>query len=279
MNKVGGNLHNALSTGGGKSSSLLHDERHWSSLVQKTKLSGLILGISGVSENSSVEKGTVNISNHGSNVTGRVSLSALSGSLAPCLDGILHWLVPLLDVSLVEGDDGGRFRDLYVRLGKDEFTNFFIEGEHVYSVSEGQYQEGGGGIQAVCSSNELGSRLEGVGEALSFSIRVFFSFYDAVLVVLVYSDDGSGGDSSVYVGGSIKRIENDNIFVGLLYDEVLVLPGSGKLVLCSVSNKVNLSLFHRVFKYVCNVPVYITFNSKSMCNPKFSKPRSLKDAI
>jgi hypothetical protein len=238
-----GDLHNTLSSGGGKSSSLFHDERHGSSLIKKTKLSVLVLGVSGVSEYSSVKKGTVNISNHGSDVTRGVSLSGSSGSLTPCLNGLLHWLVPLLNVSLVERNNRGVVRDLNIRLGKYELSNFLIKSEHVNSVSKGNNKESGGRIQTVSSSYKLGSRLKCVGKAVVIGN---FSINKAVLIVIIDSNDGSGGDSSVNIGGSIKGIEYSNIFSSLLNNKILVLPGSGKFVISSSSFKGNLR-YYQIF--------------------------------
>ena len=198
VNMIRSDVHNTLSSGSGKTTSLLHDERHGSSLVKKTKLSGLVLLISGVSEYSSVKKGTVNISNHGSNVTRRISLSGSSGSLTPCMYSLLHWRIPLFDISLVERDDGRCLGNLNIRMGKYEFSNVFIKGEHVYTISKGNNKESRRRVQTVSSSNKIVSSLKGVGKATSFSIRVT-CIRKAILIVVVDSNDGSGGDSSINI--------------------------------------------------------------------------------
>mmetsp|Transcript_27997 Transcript_27997/g.41534 ORF Transcript_27997/g.41534 Transcript_27997/m.41534 type:complete len:312 (+) Transcript_27997:207-1142(+) len=236
MNNIGGDLHNTLSSSSRKSSSLFHNERHGCSLVKKTKLSGRVSGITRVSENTSVKEGTVNISHHGSNVTGREPVSTPSGSLTPSIYDILHGLIPLINVGLVEGNNLSIFRDLDIRMRKYEFSNLLIKGEHVYSISEGNNKEGGRRIQTVSSSNEFGSGLKGVGEAISIIGNVF-SLNNTVFVVFVDSNNGSSGDSCVNVGRSIERIEYNDVFVGFLYKEFLICPGTRKLVFSCEINR------------------------------------------
>ena len=65
-----------------------------------------------------------------------------------------------------------------------------------------------------------------LGEALGFLFTALFSdavFVNiAVFIVLIDSDDGSGGDTGIDVRGSIQRIENRNILLGFGKDGVLV---------------------------------------------------------
>jgi hypothetical protein len=51
--------------------------------------------------------------------------------------------------------------------------------------------------------------------------------------MLIYSNDGSGWDTGINVGGTIKWIEYDNVFVGFLEDNLLGIS-------LGVSNEVNL---------------------------------------
>merc|ERR1712127_451758 len=232
MDNVWVDLHNTLSTSSIKTTSLFHNKGHWCSFIQKTQFSVNILGITRVSENSSVKKSTVNITNHGSNVTGGESRSRCSSTCTPVLNSFLHRGIPLFKVGFIEGDDGRFFWDFNIRVGKNEFTNILIKSKHVYTISKSKNKEGGGGVEAVGGGYKVSSRLEGVGKA---AVHVF-SIYDAVFIVLVDSNDGSGWDTGINVGGSIKRIENGNISTSFLNDEIIFL-------FVGISYKINRFIF------------------------------------
>ena len=196
-----GDFHNTFLSGRRKSSSLFHDEGHRGSLIQQSKLSVGVFRVSWVSENSSVQEGTVDVANHGSNVSAGESLSAGSSSLTPSGDDILKRLVPLVEVSFVHGVDTAVLRDLDIRLRKNEFSEGLVKSEDVNTVSKSQSKEGRGGIQAVSSGNKVGSRLKSVGKALSFLFSALVT--DAsrvditVFAVFVNSNDSSGSDRFV----------------------------------------------------------------------------------
>jgi hypothetical protein len=137
-------------------------------------------------------------------------------------------------VGLVEGHDGGSFGDLHVGVTQDEFSKVFIEGESVGTGTEGQNKEGRGRIQTVCGSDQVGSCLKGVGKATQFFFGAFISdarfVHGAVFVVLVDSNDGSGGDTGIDVRGSIQRIENGNVSVGFGKDSFLICVDKIELI-------------------------------------------------
>lgn len=234
MDVFGCDFHDTLCSCGGNTSSLFHDEGHRSSLVQQSKLSVDVLGVTRVSENTSVQQSTVDITNHGSDVSAGEGRSGLSGSVLPSGDDLLKGFVPHVCVGLVEGHDGTIFRDLQVGVTQDEFSKVFIEGESVGSGTEGQNKEGRGRIQTVCGSDQVGSCLKGVGEATQFFFGAFLSdarfVHGAVFVVLVDSNDGSGGDTGIDVRGSIQRIENSNVSVGFGKDSFLIGVDKIKLI-------------------------------------------------
>ena len=82
-------------------SALLYEHRHGEPLVQDPQLSLGALLVDGVHENSAVEEGAVDVSDHGSRVAGSVGLLADLERFHAVLDG----LVPLLGVALVAGVD------------------------------------------------------------------------------------------------------------------------------------------------------------------------------
>ena len=226
VDKVGLDFHDTLCSSGGNTSGLFHDERHRSSLVQQSELSVRVLGVTRVSENTSVEQSTVDITNHRSDVSAGEGLSGLSGSVLPSGDNLLEWLVPHVCVGLVERHDGRSLRDLHVRVTQDKFSEVFIEGESVCSSSKSQDKESRRRVKAVGSGDKVGSRLKGVGEALGFLFTALIS--DAIFVnitvfiVLIDSNNGSGGDTGIDVRGSIERIEDGNILIGFGKDGILV---------------------------------------------------------
>ena len=68
--------------------------------------------------------------------------------------------------------------------------------------------------------------MKGVGHAQQFLFGAFVSdarfVHGAVFIVFVNSNDGSGGDTSIDVGGSVQRIENGNVLVSFGKEGVLV---------------------------------------------------------
>jgi hypothetical protein len=125
-------------------------------------------------------------------------------------------------------------------VGKNKFTNILIKGESVSTGTEGHNEEGGRGVEAVGGSDKVGSRLKGVGKALSFLFGTFFSdtFWVnfTVFIVFVDSNDGSGWDTGVNVGGSIERVKDGNVLASFLNDEF-------RLIIVDISYKINLFLY------------------------------------
>mmetsp|Transcript_9551 Transcript_9551/g.23451 ORF Transcript_9551/g.23451 Transcript_9551/m.23451 type:complete len:397 (-) Transcript_9551:124-1314(-) len=229
MDEFGHDFHDAFLSGGRDTSRLFHDERHGSSLIQQSKLSVRVLGVSGITENTSVQQSTVDITDHGTDVSAGESFSALSSSLTPSRDNIFQRLVPLVEVGFVHRVDVAILRDFDVGLGEDELSEGLIKGEDVDTISEGQGEESGRGVQAVGCRNQVRSGLKGVGEALSLLFRALLTdacrIDIAVFTVLVNSDDGSGGDSGVDVGRTIEGIKNGDVFLSLFDDDFLGVGG------------------------------------------------------
>mmetsp|Transcript_8696 Transcript_8696/g.24093 ORF Transcript_8696/g.24093 Transcript_8696/m.24093 type:complete len:294 (+) Transcript_8696:158-1039(+) len=238
MNNLGLDFHHSFSSSGGKTSGLFHDKRHGGTFIQQTKLSIGVLGVTRVSKDTSVQESTVNVTHHGSDVSAGESLAAGACSCPPLFNSFAHWLVPHLQVGFIEGVDGGRFRDLDTRLGENKFTNGFIQGEDVNTISKSQGKQSGGRVQTVGSSNKVGSRLKSVGKACSFLFCAFvsnaFRVNFTTFIVFIDTNDGSSGDTSINIGRSIKRVENSNIFSTVFNDNFL---------LCLFANQVNRFVF------------------------------------
>ena len=68
--------------------------------------------------------------------------------------------------------------------------------------------------------------------------------------MVINSNNGSGGDSGVNIGGSIKRIEYNNIFISLLNDKLagLSFASAGKVNL----SKLLMTNFktHHIFDFI-----------------------------
>mmetsp|Transcript_34142 Transcript_34142/g.68828 ORF Transcript_34142/g.68828 Transcript_34142/m.68828 type:complete len:216 (-) Transcript_34142:581-1228(-) len=113
--------------------SLLSNHSHGNALVQTTELSFWRLVVSGVEEDTSVQKSTVDIGNHGTDVTRRVGL----GSLLEDGNGLLDGFVPVVVVTLVTGEDGlaAIGGELHVDASVDELTDGGIEAETVDSAT------------------------------------------------------------------------------------------------------------------------------------------------
>ena len=77
MDGFGHNVQDAPGPGGGHTARSFHDEGHWVTLVEEAELAlGRILG-GGVGEAAAVHQGTVNVSDHRTDVTAGVRLSLL----------------------------------------------------------------------------------------------------------------------------------------------------------------------------------------------------------
>lgn len=80
---------------------ILEDESHGRTLVEDTELALGALLVGGVSKDTSVQKSSVSISNHGTDVTRAVRLAVLLGSLerVEVVDGLV---LPVQRVTLID---------------------------------------------------------------------------------------------------------------------------------------------------------------------------------
>mmetsp|Transcript_2900 Transcript_2900/g.5530 ORF Transcript_2900/g.5530 Transcript_2900/m.5530 type:complete len:407 (+) Transcript_2900:52-1272(+) len=195
---------------------LLKDEGHGGSFVQKTELSVRVLGIPRVGEDSSVQQGTVNIADHGTDVTRAVLGSALAFTLLEVVDVGLELGVPVEVVGFIHGVDLATLGDLHVRVSEDELSDGGVEGEAVEAVSGGDHKDGRGRVHAVTRGNEVLSRLESGAEAILLGDREVVAVTDdALFRGLEDTEDGTRGDGGIDVGGTIEWVEGGDVLTGV----------------------------------------------------------------
>mmetsp|Transcript_617 Transcript_617/g.928 ORF Transcript_617/g.928 Transcript_617/m.928 type:complete len:267 (+) Transcript_617:443-1243(+) len=197
---------------------LFEDKGHWSSFVQKAKFSVDVLLISRVSEDASIEKGTVHISDHGSDVARAVLFSSLTFSLLKVINVGLKLRVPIEVVCFVHRIDLSTARNLDIRMGEDELSNGRVKSKSIEPVSGGENKDGGGRIHAVSSSNKVSSRLKCCLQTLLLCNTEIIRIPDQALFwSFEHSENSSSGNCSINIGRSIERIESSNIFAGVKF--------------------------------------------------------------
>mmetsp|Transcript_48563 Transcript_48563/g.58799 ORF Transcript_48563/g.58799 Transcript_48563/m.58799 type:complete len:211 (+) Transcript_48563:96-728(+) len=135
VNNLRHNFHNPLLTCGTQTTSLLHDETHGGTLVQQSQLSIRVLGITGVSKDTSVKKSTVHISHHGTNVPRGKGLSTLSSAILPVSNNFLQWFVPHMGISFIETHNTASLRNLDIGIGHNKLPNLLVKYKHMHSFS------------------------------------------------------------------------------------------------------------------------------------------------
>mmetsp|Transcript_15040 Transcript_15040/g.28503 ORF Transcript_15040/g.28503 Transcript_15040/m.28503 type:complete len:356 (+) Transcript_15040:37-1104(+) len=199
---IGDEIQDALNlplehAGRRNSTSLFNNHGHGDAFVQETKLSLGRLGVSRVQIDTSVKDSTVNISNHGSNITGSVGLAAALEFFYSLLDRI----VPVTRIPFVT-----RVNLLPSVLGEDhlfasvhKLTNSAIEAETVY-------------VTALESENQFYCRTVGdvtSTDAISTRSEKIIDRTIATRLGLVDTKDGTHTDVAVNVTGTIEGVEGD----------------------------------------------------------------------
>mmetsp|Transcript_19959 Transcript_19959/g.37508 ORF Transcript_19959/g.37508 Transcript_19959/m.37508 type:complete len:413 (-) Transcript_19959:250-1488(-) len=207
-------VQNTLSrSSDGFTTRLLEDERHRSAFVQKTELSIRILSVSRVSEDPSIQESTVDIADHRTDVTRAVLGATLALALLKIVNVGLKLRVPVEVVGLVHRVDLTTLRDLDVGVGKDELSNSRVKSEAVQAVSGGDHKDGRRRVHAVPRGNQVLSRLQSGFQAILLGNGELITITDnAFLRGLEDTEDGSGGDGSIDVRGSVKGVEGGHIF-------------------------------------------------------------------
>mmetsp|Transcript_6423 Transcript_6423/g.18943 ORF Transcript_6423/g.18943 Transcript_6423/m.18943 type:complete len:334 (-) Transcript_6423:12-1013(-) len=203
-------------SGGGNASGLFDDHGHRNSFVEQTELSLWRFLVGGVEVDASVQDGSVDVGDHGSDVAGGVRL----GAVLEDLDGLLDWRVPVRGVSLVGGVDrlATVLREDHLFAGVHEFTDGAVEAESVnVAALEGEDHLDGRTVRHV----------PGAQAAAAGSQQIVDGAVAAGLL-LVDAEDGADADVAVDVGTSVEGIERDAEFARLAGrddDGLLVLLG------------------------------------------------------
>lgn len=219
MDRIGNNVEDSLDLAleharRGDPTSLLGDHGHWDPLVQTAQLAFGGFVVSRVEEDSSVEECAVDIGNHRTDVTGRVGL----GSLLEDGNGLLDGLVPVVEISLIAGEDGlaSILGELHVDAGVDKLADGGVEAEAVNSATlEGEHKLDGRTVDAVTGADALGTRTEKI---IDGSLRS--------LLVLENTENGTDRDVAINVTGSIEGVKGDAVLAGLVLgddDGILLL--------------------------------------------------------
>lgn len=179
---------------------MLEDEGHGGALVENTELALGALLVGGVSEDASVQKRSVGIGNHGTNVTRAIGL-AVGLSLLEGVEVVNGGLLPVERVTLVDGVDGARLGHLHVGMRQDELANAVVECEAVDGAAlHGHDELSRGAVHGETGSDELGAGHEDV---LLGSL--------GALGKLVDGENGTNGDTGVQVGRTVNRIASDGV--------------------------------------------------------------------
>lgn len=128
------NVEHTLLAGRCDTSGLLDKEGHRETFVQETQLTILRLLVIRIRKNATVEQRAVNVSNHGTNVTGRVWLLRWLRELDR-FQVLEHWFVVVRAVALVDRVNLAARGDLNVRVGENEFTDRVIKSEAINTVA------------------------------------------------------------------------------------------------------------------------------------------------
>lgn len=193
---------------------MLEDEGHGGALVQNTELALGALLVGGVGEDTSVQKCSVGIGNHGTNVTRAVRL-AVGLSLLEGVEVVNGGLLPVERVTLVDGVDGARLGHLHVGMRQDELADAVVEREAVDSAAlHGHDELRRGTVHGETGSDELGARHQDV---LLGSLGAFGKLVDG--------ENGTNRHTSVQVGGTVNRIARDGVTgtSGVLEDDDVFL--------------------------------------------------------
>mmetsp|Transcript_12453 Transcript_12453/g.16376 ORF Transcript_12453/g.16376 Transcript_12453/m.16376 type:complete len:266 (+) Transcript_12453:396-1193(+) len=229
MNNLGLDFHNSFRTGSGQAPRLLHYKGHGGPFVQQTELSVGVLGVPRVSKNTSAQEGTVDITNHGSNIPARELFARPAGSYTPLFDCFTHGLIPHFQIGLVKGVDTGGVRNLYTWPGQHKFANGFVQSKNMNTIAKCHSKEGRRRVEAVSCSHKISSWLKSVCQALGFLLCAFVvnALYVHItgFVVLVNSNYGTSRGSSIYIRGSIQWIKDSHIF-STVFDKNILSTGN-----------------------------------------------------
>jgi len=111
----------------GFTAGILHHHCHGRALVENSQLTLRRLLVGGVGEDTPVEQGSVGISNHGTDISGRVGLEVglvglVGGRSLEAVDVVDSWLRPVVRVTLVDRVNGALLGHGHIGVGENEFA-------------------------------------------------------------------------------------------------------------------------------------------------------------
>mmetsp|Transcript_19593 Transcript_19593/g.45561 ORF Transcript_19593/g.45561 Transcript_19593/m.45561 type:complete len:257 (-) Transcript_19593:1037-1807(-) len=136
VNVGGGNVHDSVFPGQGQSTRLLYQKCHRRCFVQQPQFAIGVLDVGRIPKDSSVLQGSVDVTDHRSDVSAGVARFRVSQSFLYVRDILLERGVPVPAISFVERINLSSLRDLNVRMGQNEFTNGLVQSEAVHTTAQ-----------------------------------------------------------------------------------------------------------------------------------------------
>mmetsp|Transcript_4980 Transcript_4980/g.10733 ORF Transcript_4980/g.10733 Transcript_4980/m.10733 type:complete len:262 (+) Transcript_4980:506-1291(+) len=200
VDRLGLDVQHACLAGGAGTASLLCNEGHGCALVEQAELAVLVLLVTGVAVDASVQQGAVEVTDQGANVAGAVGLAVPLGGVLQAGHVVLHALVPQVGVALVEGVDLANLGDLDVPVCQHELSHQGVQGEAVHAVADGEHHDVGAAVQAVAGAAQVLARLTHIHHALLHHLLgVIHGIQGALLAGGVHAEDGADGDTGINV--------------------------------------------------------------------------------
>ena len=202
----------------GQTACVLEQHGHGSTLVQDTELALGALGVGGVGKETTVEKGTVCIGDHATNVTSAVWLLALSGELEG-VEVLVHPRSPVHAVTLVDRVDTLLGRHLHAGVGQDELSQRVFHSEAVdITVTHGDHQLSRCTIHGESSRDHLRS---GTKDFLGGDLLVRA---EDLIWQLIDTEDCANRNACVKVGRTVDRVTDNGVAgVGVFIENNLLL--------------------------------------------------------
>lgn len=180
---------------------LFGEECHWESLVQHSQLSRLGLLVVRVSKDTTVKEGSVDISNHGTDVSSRVGLGTLALRELDAVQILEDRLVVIHAVAFVDRVDLATARQSDVGVGKDEFADLVVQSIAVDAVTCCQDQVGRRTVHAVSRGHHLASWTQDV---LQSALRAVLDEVD--------TEDSTDVDTGINVARAVQWIKHNAVF-------------------------------------------------------------------
>ncbi len=193
---LGLKIEDALGASGSTATGLLDQEGHGVALIEETKLAAGVVGVRGVCKDATIENSTVNVGDHGANVTSTVLATTFLLYVFTC-GGI-----PLGGVALVDGVDLTLARNAHVTVGENELADGGIQGEAMHTETSRHDDGGGGTVKRVASGKKLVAGTKEIAHGCGLG---------GLGVLLVNAPNATNTDVAVNVGRTIQGVEDNGI--------------------------------------------------------------------